>query len=355
MHIGLSRGLQHEVSTGSLIGPRAILGSTMIHGARPGSPSTIKEPGNMEDGRKLAQLLDERDVDFIKIYDEVPRRAYFGIVEEARRIGLAVAGHVPTSVKASEASDAGQRSIEHCCKGSILEECSTEEERLRKQITDLLQSRQPKNMYALVLELVKTYDSIKCQELFKKFVANNTFFTPTLIATEMDNIQKTDNWRHDPRLKYLPVEERGFWEEDEVRTKEILGVQDPLIREKRFEIVRNMNNVGVKLLAGSDNGVFGVFPGFGIHDELELLVEAGLTALEALQTATINAAEYANHSDSLGQVKVGMKADLLVLNANPLEKITNTRKIEAVLSNGNYLDREKLGTMLEMVSDAAKK
>jgi len=355
MNIEQSRGLQSEVKDGKVIGPKSILGSTYIQGAKPRETSTIKEPGNRQDGEKLVHLLLDRGIDFIKIYDEIPRDAYFGIADEANKQGLPFAGHVPLSIKASEASDAGQKSIEHCCEGSLFEECSSEEKKLREQITKLIQSREPKNMYSLVLELVKTYDDAKCQDVYRKFLENNTFYTPTLVATEMDNILRKDDWRKDPRLIYLPRKERDFWDEDEIATKELLGVQDPLIRDKRFEIVGDMNKAGVKLLAGSDCGVFGVHYGFGLHDELELLVEAGLTELEALQTATLNAAEYADKSDSYGNIKTGLMADLILLEANPLDNIRNTKQIYSVLSNGKFYDRQSLDTILENVAVEAAK
>ncbi|MFV8226461.1 amidohydrolase family protein [Christiangramia aquimixticola] len=353
MPIAQSKILQAEVKEGLLVGPRAIFSSDLIHGAKPGKLSTIEAPGTREDGRKLVHHLIKRDVDFIKIYNEVPREAYFGIAEEANKQGLNFAGHVPIAVKASEASEAGQKSIEHCCAGNILEECSKEEQKLREKITALIQTRSGKNMNSLVLELVKTYDSIKCQALFKKFKFNNTYFTPTLIATEMDNILKDNNWRQDPRLKYIAKKELKFWEENEMTTMELLGKENPLIRKKRFEIIEQMNQTGVKLLAGSDCGVFGVYHGFSLHDELELLVEAGLTELEALQTATLNAVNYAGLTDSIGKIEKGMKADLILLNANPLKSISNTKRIHAVFTNKQYFDRAKLNTMLEKVAAEA--
>jgi len=355
MNIDQSRQLQSEVEKSILVGPKSIFGSTYINGAKPGETSTIKAPGNREDGKKLVHLLLDREVDFIKIYDEIPREAYFGIADEANKNGLPIAGHVPVSIKASEASDAGQKSIEHCCAGSLFEECSSEEKRLREQIIKRIQSREPKNMYSLVLELVKTYDDAKCQEVFKKFLENNTFYTPTLIATEMDNILRKDDWRDDQRLKYLPKNEYEFWIEDEIATKEMLGIQDPLIREKRFELVGDMNKAGVKLLAGSDCGVFGVHYGSGLHDELALLVEAGLTELEALQTATLNAAEYANKLASYGNIKIGLIADLVLLDANPLDNISNTKQIYSVLSNGKFYDRLSLDIILENVANEVAK
>ena len=129
-----------------------------------------------------------------------------------------------------------------------------------------------------------------------------------------------------------------------------MGIQDPLIREKRFEIVGDMNKAGVQLLAGSDCGVFGVHYGSGLHDELELLVEAGLTELEALQTATLNPAAYAEKLDSFGNIVEGMTADLILLDANPLDNISNTKRIFSVLSNGKYYDRQSLDSILEKVA-----
>ena len=111
-----------------------------------------------------------------------------------------------------------------------------------------------------------------------------------------------------------------------------------------------MNKAGVKLLAGSDCGVFGVHYGFGLHDELGFLVEAGLTELEALQTATLNPAEYAEKTNSFGNIREGLTADLILLNANPLENISNSKRIFSVLSNGKYYDRQSLDSILEKVA-----
>ncbi len=354
LSIEQSRKIQQDVREGTLLGPRALLASTYIHGAKPGEPSTVRAPGTMQHGKELVQLLVDRGVDFIKIYDELPREAYFGIAGEAQRQGMPIAGHVPTAVKASEASDAGQKSIEHCCEGNLFEECSTQEERLREQVTTLIQSREPKNMNQLVLELVKNYDEAKCQEVFRKFLENGTWFLPNLLAAETDQTIRSE-WRTDARLKYVPKSELKWWYEDEKGTREFYGPSYPEIRKKRFEIVQAMNKAGVNLLAGSDCGIYGVFYGSGLHDELALLVEAGLTELEALQTATINAATYANRADSLGVIEEGRLADFVLLEANPLENIHHTQRIFALMANGQYFDRKSLDAVLEKVAREAAK
>ena len=354
LNIDQSRKIQHDINEKKLIGPRALLASTFIHGAKPGEPSTVQAPGTKEHGKELVHLLMERGVDFIKVYDELPREAYFGIAEEATKQGMPFAGHVPVSIKASEASDAGQKSIEHCCEGSLFEECSTQEEQLRKQIATLIQSREPKDMYKLVLELVKTYDEAKCQEVFRTFLENDTWYVPNLLAAETDQPIRAA-WRTDERLKYIPRTEREWWPDDEMNTNTLFGPSYPEIRKKRFEIVQAMNKAGVNLLAGSDCGIYGVFYGSGLHDELALLVEAGLTELEALQTATINAATYADRADSLGNIKKGMLADLILLEANPLDNIKNTQRISAVMAQGDYFERAALDSILKKVEIEAAK
>ena len=354
MTIEQSRKLQKEVKNKTLIGPRALLASTYINGAQPGDSSTVKAPRTKEHGKELVHLLIDRGVDFIKVYDELPREAYFGITEEAKKQGISVEGHVPVAVKASEASDAGQKTIEHCCAGSLFEECSSMEEELRMKIVELINSENPKDANKLVLQMVKSYDDAKCKELYQKFIANGTWYVPTLLASERDQPIRL-NWRTDPRLKYIPKDELKWWYDNEENIQELYGPSYPEIRKKRFEMVRDMNKAGVNLLAGADCGIYGTFWGSGLHDELALLVEAGLTELEALQAATINAAEYAQLSDSLGKIKKGMISDLILLDANPLEKISNTQRIHLVITNGQFIDRQGLDKILDKVAIEAAK
>jgi imidazolonepropionase-like amidohydrolase len=112
-----------------------------------------------------------------------------------------------------------------------------------------------------------------------------------------------------------------------------------LLFEGHLKLVRDMHKAGVKLLAGTDTPVPYCFPGSGVHDELELFVQAGLTPREALQTATRNPAEYLGQLAHLGTVEVGKLADLVVLDANPLDDIRNIRKIHAVVVGGNLLPK----------------
>jgi len=354
LNIEQSRIIQKDVKEGKLIGPRSVLASTYINGVQPGKPSTLKTPGTKEHGKELVHLLMDRGVDFIKIYDEIPREAYFGIAEEAIKQGMPFAGHVPVTIKASEASKAGQKSIEHCCEGNLFEECSGLEDVLRVEVQSRILSGNPTNMNELVLKLVKSYDEAKCQRVLNEFLKNGTWFVPTLIAAETDQPIRL-NWRNNEELKYIPRTELEWWYEDEKGTNKLYGEPNPEIRNLRFKMVQDMNRSGVNLLAGSDPGIYGVFYGSGLHDELILLVEAGLSELEALQTATLNVAKYLERSNSLGNVKEGMLADMLILDANPLENISNTKKINAVLSNGTYFGKDRLTAILNKVAVEAQK
>ena len=124
-------------------------------------------------------------------------------------------------------------------------------------------------------------------------------------------------------------------------------------REERW-LAAELHGAGIPILAGSDAGDLYSLPGFTLHDELALLVEVGFSPMEALQAATLDAARYLGASDSLGSVAVGNLADLLLLDANPLEDIHNTTKISAVVLNGRLLDRSDLDALLARVEAAAQ-
>lgn len=342
---------REEIQAGTLIGPRIVAGSAMLDGPGPDEQSTPYKPGTAEHAREHARILKERGVDFAKIYNFIPRDAYFAFTDEANRLGLQFAGHVPEGVRASEASEAGQRSIEHTAFTNVGEECSAREDEIRRRIRAEFDSEEPQ-ILPIWLDIVESYDSVKCAKVYETFIKYGTWVTPTLVSAESDL-----SWREDPRLRYLPREERELWsniEEDAHAMGTITEQQQPLVHFQH-DVTLAQHRAGVPLLAGSDAGTTGVFAGFGLHDELEVLVAIGLTEAEALRTATLEPARYLEAVDTQGTVEVGKVADLVLLDANPLEDISNTQRIEAVVANGRYFDRQELDEILENVARAAQK
>ena len=237
----------------------------------------------------------------------------------------------------------------------MAEECSAIEDELRRRLRAELDSDEP-DIMSVWLEMIESHDTTKCAKVYKTFVKNGTWVTPTLVSGESLPEENRLHWTEDPRLRYLPPEEIQYWDND--KDEQDSMADDPYaLKLARFEreITLTQHQAGVALLAGSDNGTVGVFPGFGLHDELEVLVATGLTPAEALRTATLEPAKYLNALETQGTVDIGKVADLVLLNANPLDNITNTQKIEAVLANGRYFDRKSLDEILENVARKAKK
>ena len=352
MTIAQHRRLQREIQEEQLMGPKSILASYYINGALTGE-STVLQPRTEAHGRELARLLKKRDVDFIKIYDELMPEAYYGITDEAKKLGLDFAGHVPLTLTSSYVSEAGQKSIEHCCDLVQFLECSKIAEEMHRKIVELFRSQQADFGYTqveginkLTLEMVQAFDSLKCKRIYDIYIKNDTWVVPTLRLFEVYYPDAKD-WKDAPHIKYMPKQEYDYFKDEyEPAMRRFWGPFNPEIEKKRRKIIVDMHHAGVGILAGSDVGEVGLVPGFSLHEELVSLQKAGLTAHEVLQTATLNAAKYQNAIDSLGTIEIGKIADLILLNENPLEDIVNTQKIQAVLTNGMYLNRKDLDSLL---------
>ncbi len=333
-----------EIAAGSLLGPRIVMSGPMLDGPEPRFPSSIaiKTP---EDGRRAVDDLKQRGADFIKLQSLIPRDAVFAIADEARIQGMPFVGHVPDSVRASEASNAGQKSFEHLI--GIFEGSSPLEDEFLKG---------PKGPG----KFLATYDPARAAALFALLAKNHTWQCPTLVWERGGNLIDEADFAHDARAKYVPAYWKDVtWKRFTDQVMHEFNTDDLATRkrfvEKELEVVSAMHHAGVPFLAGTDTppGVF-VFPGFSLHEELQRFVAAGFTPMEALQTATLNPAKFLGMDDRLGTLEKGKLADFVLLDANPLDDIRNTQKIAAVILNGRYLSRADLDKMLEGVEAAAK-
>lgn len=349
-----------RIQDGTLIGPRLITASAIIDGPNPFWPGSVTV-GTAEEARKAVRNAKISGADFIKVYSFLPREAYFAIAQESNSEGIPFAGHVPNSVSAMEASDAGQKSIEHLT--GVLLACSTEEEKIRPLYVQTLTQDKRQAMALLRktgISLAQTYNERKCDTLFSHFVKNHTWQCPTLtVLNNMANLNDP-NLANDPRLKYMPREIRQQWNpKNDFRMKEMTAEDysnGKKVFAKQLQIAGSMHRSGVKLLAGTDTLNPYCFPGFSLHDELKWMVQAGLTPMEALRTATYNAAEYLGMLDSYGTIEKGKVADLVLLNADPLQDISNTKQIDSVIFGGRLFrsdDLKKLKADVEKLAEAS--
>ena len=339
------RDWQARIAAGTLTGPRLLsLASWVVNGT---SGITDAMPrfyraSTRQEGEELARFFKARGFDFIKIYNNVSRDGYLGLAEEARRLGLPFAGHEPTTVSAIELSNAGQKSLEHS--RIFLLNCFPGADSMRKGLLQVSQTVRRRRM-------VDEYDPKICAEVFRTFAKNGTYITPTHGTRKMDAFADDSDYRRDPRMKYIPLPQQMNWLLDANRM--VATDSSPAGRRsymdfyrKGLELTNAAYRAGVPVMLGTDAGDSFVVPGASVHDELGELVTAGLSPAEALRAATLSGAQYLGRTSDFGTVAAGRVADLVLLDANPLETIGNSRRVHAVVFNGRILDRSALDSLL---------
>lgn len=332
------------LADGSFLGPRYGAVAWMVDGPDPIFPNSyvVKTP---EEARGFVDKAKASGVEFVKVYQKLPREEYLAIVDEAKKVGIPFVAHMPWAISAAEASDDGARSIEHL--SNVMEGCSTIENEF------LTLSPLGPHMREKMFD---TYDQHKCEQLKEKFARNQTWQVPTSWMFFEGRALLQDHLATDARSTYLPKDVRASWQEqpainDHSPSRQQVRRKD---QNERLAIIAMMNKKAVPMMAGTDLGNSFVLPGFNLHDELAIFVQAGLTPGEALKTATYNPAKFLGMLDRLGTVEKGKLADLVLLDANPLEDIHNTERIRAVVLNGRYLDRSTLDKMLRDAEEAAR-
>jgi len=344
------------IAAGREIGPRLVAGVRVdgpVNRAR-----YIAHVSTQEDGVRAVDTLARRKdgsrrADFIKTYSWIPRAAYFGISREAKKLGVPFAGHVPFSVSVVEASDAGQRSIEH--EDDLMRACSSKDSLLRERLgdtTELSASGWFPEINAQARVIQASFDPMRCKSVIATLARNHTWVTPTLVVYQPQAHAFDSARTHPEWFKYVPGIVRAGW----MRRKEGIPPADSVVARAYFSFgrTRELKDAGVKLLAGTDTPQPFVYPGFSLHEELELLVRSGLTPLDAIRSATYNPAEFLGALDSLGTVGQGKVADLVLLDADPLTDIRNTRRISVVIANGRVFDRAARAELLNKVDAALK-
>jgi N-acetylglucosamine-6-phosphate deacetylase len=339
------------IREGHLLGPHMFIAGPFLAMGK-ADAQTIPVP-DAEDAKRAVDFVKADGFDFVKILSNVPRDSYFAIAEEATKQKITFAGHVPYSISAQEAANAGQRSIEHL--SGILLACSSREQEIRKSELEALAARNYAAFSKLGGGILASYEPEKANKLFFAFTQHSTWQVPTLVWTMANSHLDNPELLNDPRLKYVPASIRKAWDPAKLKTSPEETALARAEAERDLQLVNDMRRHGVQFLAGSDGPDPFVFPGFSLHDELELLVRSGFTPLQALQAATFNPALFIQKLDQYGTIEKDHVADLVLLDENPLLDIRNTRKISAVVLGGHYYPRTELDKMLHDAEDRAAK
>jgi hypothetical protein len=309
-----------------MLGPRIFTAGPILDDAPGDWPLRLRVKTAAE-GRAAVQMLKARGVDLIKVHDHTPREAFFAIADEARRQHLPLAGHRPLAVKLQEVIDAGQGDIEHLDNNRLWFPCSGG----------------------------KVYHADQCKDFFAMLARRQIWQTPTLVAmSEVATLGTKDSELSEEEFAYVSKPIKNGWALNQstfiTPDKRAQIVQDlRTAAHTAATVTRDMANAGVPILTGCDFMV----AGFCVHDELDALVSGGMTPLAALQSATLAPARYLKVDQTLGSIAAGKRADLVLLDANPLQDIANTRRIRAVLLGGRFLDRSEIDRRLAEVRAAA--
>ncbi|MGA2395017.1 MAG: amidohydrolase family protein [Candidatus Lustribacter sp.] len=306
--------------------------------------------------------------DFIKVIDVRPD-VFFAALAESTRLGLRFIGHLPPSVDVREAASAGMRSIEHLGpRDSILLGCSTDEPALRAHMAQNppkpppISGPIPESVVRRVLanptivtpppeferyaRVVDTFSAERCQDLAAHFVATGMWLCPTLIRIRTMELGDDPAYRDDPNLRYVPPQTRQMWEDvSQQFASQIPAPARATLKAlfaRQLQLVKPLKGAGVKMLAGSDLGGGFIVGGFGLHAEFDLLEAAGLSPLDVLQMTTSNGAEFLGRESRMGSVAAGKDANLVLLDANPLESVQNLHRIAGVVRAGTYYPRAAL-------------
>ena len=306
--------LRDRVRAGAVFGPEIVASGPMVDNAPPDFPYRLHVT-NAEEARLAVRELKRLGVDFIKVHDHTPREVFFAAAAEASQAGLTVSGHVPVAVKVEEAADAGIRSIEHLANYEVLGECSSGE----------------------------TYSLSTCLRLFDKLAAKGVWQTPTLAFFQtLPDVFEGQPLRH---AEYASDSLLELTRQNIAVSHVPQASLDKLRYAARVALQQGIHDLysrGNRFLAGCD----GLVPGFCLHDELEWFTKAGLSPLEALQTATINPARFLGRDKLQGTIEVGKRADLVLLDADPLADIRNVQRIDAVILRGKLVNRSTIDRVI---------
>lgn len=351
--------------------------------AMPGPVLLTTNAFSPADGVAQVQRQKAEGADFIKI-GLVPPQTFYAVGAEAKKVGLQFEGHLPPGVDVVEAVNAGYRSIEHLGPGTaILISCSTQQAALdhelaahplgkpppipdflvqmllHKLLLDplLLEILFDNNALGHMQEIVDTFDEAKCRGVAAAIARSGSWQVPTLIRIRTSNFADAPEFRNDPNFKYVSARQRKDWIDVSNRfSKKITPAQKVTIQrfwQLQLKLARMLDDAGVPMMTGTDSAGGAIVSGFSLHQEFALLAQGGFSPLKILQMTTLNPARFYGREATMGSVEVGRDADLVLLDANPIESALNLDRINAVVRNGAFFSRNSLDDKLREIAHEA--
>ena len=342
---------RENISKGKITGPQLYVAGPIVDGPKPIWPGSVAVSNEAEGRLAVDSLKNKLKVDFIKTYSLLSHDSYMAIAGECKKQNIDFAGHVPNEVSVVEAAMAGQKSQEHLY--GMMEIASDSSDYWFAYQKGIMKDSTWKQRSVRKEFLFRTFNERKLKTALKKIRQTNTFICPTLTVNRgVANINDT-SLLNDPRMEYMGGFMKNTWDyRNDFRFKtwtDIDFAQTKREYELKLKITKMVYDAGIPILAGTDFPNPHCYIGFGLHDELDLLVKAGLTSAAALQTATINPAKYFGIESAEGSVAINKNANLVLLSKNPLEKISNTKSIEMVFVKGKPFTNIQIQAMLDGV------
>lgn len=342
-----------EVALGKLLGPTIYTSGPKIEGLKPIWKGTLEVGTQAEVDAALTKLQGLR-VDFVKVTDNtLTPDLFLYTLKQAKARGLTTSAHIPAALTVEQASEAGLGSIEHM--GYALKMGSPQEAQIAADVA----AGRITGAEAGVRTLA-TFDEATASAAFRRLAAQGTFVTPTLNGSKVTAYLDQDNHASDPYLAYIGPGLKGTyaWRVERAAKDDAAAIaRRHAVYEKNVSLLPLLQGAGVSILAGTDAGFLNSFnyPGVGLHDELQIFVDGGLTPLQALQASVINGPRFLGKSERYGAVAPGKAADLLILDRNPLTDISATRQIGGIVLKGQYFDRAALDEMLKAAREQVAK
>ncbi len=321
---------REEITSGKRIGPRLFFCGDLLDGMPPLYRESTLLVDTPERAHSAVMFLADQGVDCIKVYNSVKEPELKEIIRTAHARNLPVIGHIPRTLTMTHAVELGMQGLEHI-RVTGREMLPIEE----ANKIDFLPFAERETL------LWKQFEpqSEKMKRLVRFLAESNIILDPTLVADGSTFLLSQDDQINNPNNRYLPPQLFNKWKGEPVPQFDKLPAELKQVAidgfEKRKQFVGMCSRAGVHIIAGSDGAGLGtLLPGFGLQHELQLLVQSGLTPLQAIQAATINSAAALGKEHDLGVIEPGYFADVLILEADPIKEISNTQKIDLVIEAG---------------------